>query len=102
MGEHLTPDGRFKSDKLEWCHEGYFALSFTDPLAQPLIWRYADSVDGIDPELARDLRHALRREGYDPEHCSCVFECGKDSQSGHWHQHEDEPCKMHPYQVMVG
>ena len=34
--------------------------------------------------------------------CACYFECRKDSHSGRWHQHEEEPCPVHPDAVMVG
>lgn len=35
-------------------------------------------------------------------HCTCHFECGQDSASGHWHQHEDEPCPVHPDAEVIG
>ena len=33
--------------------------------------------------------------------CTCHFECRQDSHSGRWHQHEDEPCSVHPDAPMV-
>ena len=53
MGHHLTGKGTFKSDKYDWCPEGYFALSFKDPLALQAINFYA--VLTKDKELADDL-----------------------------------------------
>lgn len=60
MGHHLTEQGTFKSDKYEWCPEGFFALKFTDPLAQDAIVQYAIATD--DDELAEDLWQAVRAE----------------------------------------
>lgn len=34
--------------------------------------------------------------------CTCYHDCGKDSHSGDWHQHESEPCPVHPDATMVG
>jgi hypothetical protein len=34
--------------------------------------------------------------------CTCHYDCGEDSHSGGWHQHEGEPCPVHPYAAMVG
>lgn len=34
--------------------------------------------------------------------CTCHHTCGKDSHSGDWHQHEADPCPVHPDAVMVG
>lgn len=60
MGHHLTKDGKFKSDKYDWCPEGFFALKFTDPIARILILKYADKVEHSDPELTNDLRIACQ------------------------------------------
>ncbi len=61
MGHHLTKQGRFKSDKYPWCPEGYFALSFKDPVAWSAIREYALSTQDI--ELKDDLLIALRNAG---------------------------------------
>ena len=53
MGHHLTKDSKFKSDKYDWCPEGFFALKFTDPLAREVILYYAEHTE--DEELAEDL-----------------------------------------------
>jgi len=34
--------------------------------------------------------------------CTCYYSCGNDSHSGNWHQHEDDPCPVHPDAPMVG
>lgn len=34
--------------------------------------------------------------------CTCHVDCNADSHSGAWHQHEDEPCPVHPDALMVG
>lgn len=59
MGHHLTDNGTFKSDKYDWCPEGFFALKFTDPDAQKVILQYANSIS--DTELADDLRKAVEQ-----------------------------------------
>lgn len=65
MGHHLTSELKFKSDKYEWCPEGFFALKFTDKNAQKAILEYVDLVCRTDPCLAFDLMaavEAVRRE----------------------------------------
>lgn len=37
MADHLIEDKKFKSDKYDWCIEGFFALKFTDSIAQEAI-----------------------------------------------------------------
>ena len=59
MGHHLTERGTFKSDKYDWCPEGYFALSFKDPIARIAIKLYAETT--YDDELRADLKAALRQ-----------------------------------------
>jgi hypothetical protein len=34
--------------------------------------------------------------------CSCFMDCGSDSHSGTWHQHEGDPCPVHPNAPTVG
>ena len=58
MTHHLTEDKKFKSDKYDWCPEGFFALKFTDSIAQESILLYADKTN--DEELAEDLREAIK------------------------------------------
>ena len=58
MAHYLTKDKKFKSDKYDWCPEGFFALKFTDPIAQEAISLYADKTS--DEELAEDLKEAIK------------------------------------------
>ena len=57
-GEHLTHDGKFKSDKYPWCVVGFFPLKLTDPMAQIVILHYASITK--DEDLACDLRRAVK------------------------------------------
>lgn len=66
MGHHLTPEGNFRSDKYDWCPEGFFALKFTDPKAREAIAYYALICEEEDEELGTDLLFALsstKRDG---------------------------------------
>jgi hypothetical protein len=65
MGEHLI-DGEFQSDKYPTCPRGKVPLSTKDPLAQDLLWIYADRRRPVDPEFADDVQTALRAKGYVP------------------------------------
>lgn len=60
MGHHLTKDGDFRSDKYNWCPEGFFALKFSDPKARQAIRRYAELTG--DSELEEDLITACNKE----------------------------------------
>ena len=62
-------------------------------------------------DLAGELRRAYIAAGPLPavkrtprpgEDCTCYKDCGDDSASGDWHQHEDDPCPEHPDAPMVG
>lgn len=66
MGEHLI-DGEFQSDKYPWCQRGFVPLKITDPMAQPLLWRYAQSRREVDAQFSLDLEEALRLAGYKPD-----------------------------------
>lgn len=57
MRHHMTKDGKFKSDKYDWCKEGFFALKLTDPIAQRAVLKYATMTQ--DRDLAADLREAV-------------------------------------------
>lgn len=57
MGHHLTEAGAFKSDKYDWCPEGFFALKFTDSKARQALRAYAEQTD--DAELCEDLMTAI-------------------------------------------
>ena len=57
--KHLTPEGQFKSDKYEWCPQGFFALKLSDPIAQLCALTYAELTDQED--LAESLRAAIEK-----------------------------------------
>ena len=57
MGHHLTKDGKVKSDKYDWCPEGFFAVKLTEPVAQRAALKYAAMTQ--DKELAADLWEAV-------------------------------------------
>ena len=63
MGEHLI-DGEFQSDKYPTTPRGKVPLSCKDPMAQDLLWRYAERRREVDKEFARDLQVALDLKGY--------------------------------------
>lgn len=48
---------------------------------------------------AGETRKALRQSVMN---CTCYHSCERDSHSGDWHQHEDEPCPVHPDAMVVG
>lgn len=64
MGEHLI-DGEFQSDKYPQCPRGKVPLSTKDPMAQDLLWEYAQRRRAVDAAFSADLEEALRIKGYD-------------------------------------
>lgn len=65
MGTHIV-DGQFKSDKYAWCPAGFVPLKVTDPMAQPVLWDYAQRRRPVDAEFSADLEVALRAKGFEP------------------------------------
>lgn len=70
-------------------------------------WTKPTSVEHADTAIARirHMVHLLAGKGdEDCRHCVCTCHhtCGKDSHSGDWHQHENDPCPVHPDAPMVG
>lgn len=65
MGAHLI-DGKFQSDKYPSCPPGKVPLSTKDPMAQDLLWQYAQRRRSVDAEFAADLETALLADGYKP------------------------------------
>jgi len=63
MGEHLI-SGEFQSDKYPTCPRGKVPLSTKDPMAQDLLWKYAQRRIKIDPEFSEDLKFALQLSGF--------------------------------------
>jgi hypothetical protein len=58
----------------------------------------ADYFKSIEQGEQMEL-NTLKIQDYE---CTCYRDCGDDSHTGEWHQHEDEPCSVHPDAVMVG
>lgn len=67
MATHLI-DGEFQSDKYRTCPRGEVPLSCKDPMAQDLLWRYAERRHREDHEFASDLKAALKLKGYAHRH----------------------------------
>jgi hypothetical protein len=63
---HLV-EGDFQSDKYPTCPRGKVPLSTKDPMAQDLLWKYAQRRRAVDAEFAADLETALRAKGFQPE-----------------------------------
>lgn len=64
--EHLV-DGEFQSDKYPTCPRGKVPLSTKDPMAQDLLWAYAQRRRSVDASFADDLERALRLKGYEAD-----------------------------------
>jgi hypothetical protein len=108
MGAHIDNEGRFQSDKHPTCPPDKVPLSLNDPLAQPLLWEYAEKFRAAnkdnDPEFADDVQARLRAVGYAPLIATCFdcesaragvtsapltvpptcSKCGKPCVGGHW------------------
>jgi len=65
MGAHLI-DNEFQSDKYPTTPRGKVPLSVKDPMAQDLLWTYAQRRRAVDAEFSADLEEALRLAGYAP------------------------------------
>lgn len=65
MGSHII-DGQFQSDKYPDTSRGLVPLKPTDPMAQDLLWEYAQRRREVDEEFADDLEEVLRNAGYRP------------------------------------
>jgi hypothetical protein len=63
MVAHLI-DGEFQSDKYPTTPRGKVPLSVKDPMAQDLLWEYAQRRRGVDAEFSADLETALLSAGY--------------------------------------
>jgi hypothetical protein len=64
MGSHINAAGRFQSDKYPQCPPGKVPLSTKDPMAQDLLYEYADRRRVVDEEFAEDVKTCLRNDGY--------------------------------------
>lgn len=62
---HLI-DGEFQSDKYPTTPRGKVPLSTKDPMAQDLLWQYAQRRRAVDADFADALQEALTAKGYKP------------------------------------
>src|ERR1700689_4288396 len=73
MGAHLI-DGEFQSDKYPTTPRGKVPLSTKDPMAQDLLWEYAQRRRTVDAEFSDDLEAALVASGFPRKETVC-FDC---------------------------
>jgi hypothetical protein len=59
--------GEFQSDKYPKTPRGKVPLSVKDPMAQDLLWQYAQRHREVDPQFSDDLEFALREKGFVPK-----------------------------------
>ena len=60
-------NGEFQSDKYPTCPAGKVPLSTKDPMAQDLLWTYAQRRKSVDMEFGTDLETALLKKGFEPD-----------------------------------
>ena len=65
MGEHII-DGKFQSDKYPKTPRGLIPFKVTDPMAQDLLYVYAQRRRKVDAVFADDVVLLLREAGYEP------------------------------------
>jgi hypothetical protein len=65
MSSHII-DGKFQSNKYPTCPPGKVPLSVEDPMAQNLLWEYAQRRREVDSEFSIDLETALLDAGFEP------------------------------------
>jgi hypothetical protein len=66
MGSHIDKNDEFQSDKYPTCPAGKVPLSVKDPMAQDLLWEYAQRRRKVDLEFSVDLEDALVAKGFKP------------------------------------
>jgi len=66
ISEHINEQGQFQSDKYPWCKPGFVPLKLTDPMAQSLLWTYAEIREPVDEDFSKDLYFCLLAAGYEP------------------------------------
>lgn len=81
MSSHINATGEFQSDKYPACPPGKIPLSVKDPMAQDLLWRYAQRRRFVDAEFSSDLETALKNAGYKPpQPFPPICDCGANVQ----------------------
>jgi len=63
IGDHII-DGKFQSDKYPTCPPNKVPLSVEDPMAQDLLFEYAERRREVDPQFSIDLVWALFHNGF--------------------------------------
>lgn len=63
--EHII-DGEFQSDKYPDTPRGLIPFKATDPMAQDLLWEYAERRRVVDAQFSDDLQALLVYNGYVP------------------------------------
>lgn len=63
MNSHII-NGEFQSDKYPTCPPGKIPLSVKDPMAQDLLWEYAQRRRSVDYQFSNDLEKALIDKGF--------------------------------------
>ena len=61
---HINADGKFQSDKYPDCPPGKVPLSTKGPMAQDLLWEYAQRRREVDEQFSDDLEIALQTSGF--------------------------------------
>lgn len=79
MGSHINAEGKFQSDKYPTTPAGKVPLSVEDPLAQGLLWEYAQLRRHIDAEFSDDLETALKTAGFVPPQPMIQCTCGANA-----------------------
>ena len=61
---HINAYGKFQSDKYPDCPAGKVPLSTKDPMAQDLLWEYAQRRREVDEQFSDDLKLTLQTSGF--------------------------------------
>jgi len=95
-GDRLVPDIRLGSQDREDP-----AVRFCPFCAAHVLWEHNLDLRVVESTYTPEPRMVNHYEVAELD-CSCYFDCRNDSHTGHWHQHEEQPCAVHPDAVMVG
>lgn len=83
VNTHIDEDGKFQSDKYPTCPPGKVPLSIEDPMAQDLLWEYAQRRRKVDEDFSVAVETCLHKAGYNVPK-SQVWYFGCIGQSGHY------------------
>jgi hypothetical protein len=65
MNPHINSDGKFQSDKYPTCPAGKVPLSTKDPMAQDILWTYAQRRREIDEQFSEAVEICLQTDGFE-------------------------------------